>query len=99
LPTTSEEQRRLSELAEALGDPRPAPGSDQIAEEAEVEFRTPPDPKEELQRFREEVDRMLRDRSGKGRAPGGGSEPCGARAPENASELTCQREPGVGSEP
>ena len=54
-----QEQRRLSDLAEALGDPRPAPEPDET-EEAEVEPRMPPDPEEELRRFREEVDRMLR---------------------------------------
>jgi hypothetical protein len=58
-----EEQRRLSGLAEALGDPRPAPPEPAHAEE-EAEFRTPPDPEEELRRFREEVDRMLRGRPG-----------------------------------
>jgi hypothetical protein len=55
-----QEQRRLSELAEALGDPRPTPEPDETEEEAEVEPRMPPDPEEELRRFREEVDRMLR---------------------------------------
>jgi hypothetical protein len=56
-----QEQHRLSELAEALGDPRPAPPEPAHAEEeAEVEPRMPPDPEEELRRFREEVDRMLR---------------------------------------
>jgi hypothetical protein len=58
-----QEQLRLAELAEALGDPRPAPEPAHVEEE-EVEFRTPPDPEEELRRFREEVDRMLRGRSG-----------------------------------
>jgi hypothetical protein len=60
-----QEQRRLAELAEALGDPRPAPEPDQIVEEAEVEPRMPADPEEELRRFREEIDRMLRGRSGR----------------------------------
>jgi hypothetical protein len=56
-----EEQRRLSDLAAALGDPRPAPEPAHAEEEeAEVEPRMPPDPEEELRRFREEVDRMLR---------------------------------------
>jgi len=56
-----EEQRRLSGLAEALGDPRPAQQEPAHAEEeAEAEIRVPPDPEEELRRFREEVDRMLR---------------------------------------
>ena len=56
-----EEQRRLSELAEALGDPRPAPPEPaHVEEEVEAEIRMPPDPEEELRRFREEVDRMLR---------------------------------------
>jgi hypothetical protein len=56
-----QEQRRLSGLAEALGDPRPAPPEPAHAEEeAEVQPRMPPDPEEELRRFREEVDRMLR---------------------------------------
>ena len=55
-----EEQRRLSELAEALGDPRTAPEPANAEEEAEAEPRRPPDPEEELRRFREEVDRMLR---------------------------------------
>ena len=55
-----QEQRRLAELAEALGDPRPAPEPAHAEEEAEVEPRMPPDPEEELRRFREEVDRMLR---------------------------------------
>jgi hypothetical protein len=58
-----EEQHRLAELAEALGDPRPAP-EPADTEEVGVEFRTPPDPEEELRRFREEIDRMLRGRSG-----------------------------------
>jgi hypothetical protein len=57
-----EEQHRLAELAEALGDPRPAPEPAHVEEE--MEFRTPPDPEEELRRFREEIDRMLRGRSG-----------------------------------
>jgi hypothetical protein len=57
-----EEQHRLAELAEALGDPRPAPEPAHVEEE--MEFRTPPDPEEELRRFREEVDRMLRGRLG-----------------------------------
>jgi hypothetical protein len=56
-----QEQRRLSVLAEALGDPRPAPPEPAHAEE---EPRMPPDPEEELRRFREEVDRMLRGRPG-----------------------------------
>jgi hypothetical protein len=55
-----QEQRRLSELAEALGDPRPAPEPGHVEEEVEAEIRVPPDPEEELRRFREEVDRMLR---------------------------------------
>ena len=56
-----QEQRRLSELAEALGDPRPAPPEPAHAEEeVEAEIRVPPDPEEELRRFREEVDHMLR---------------------------------------
>jgi hypothetical protein len=55
-----QEQRRLSDLAEALGDPRPAPEPAHAEEEAEVWTRMPPDPEEELRRFREEVDRMLR---------------------------------------
>jgi hypothetical protein len=57
-----QEQRRLSGLAEALGDPRPAPEPAHAEEEeaAEAEIRMPPDPEEELRRFREEVDRMLR---------------------------------------
>jgi len=57
-----DEQRRLSGLAEALGDPRPAQEPAHAEEEAaaEVEPRIPPDPEEELRRFREEVDRMLR---------------------------------------
>jgi hypothetical protein len=56
-----EEQRRLSGLAEALGDPRPDPSEPAHAEEeVEAEIRMPPDPEEELRRFREEVDRMLR---------------------------------------
>jgi hypothetical protein len=60
-----QEQRRLGDLAEALGDPRPAPPEPAHAEEeAEVEIRMPPDPEEELRRFREEVDRMLRGRPG-----------------------------------
>jgi hypothetical protein len=55
-----QEQRRLSDLAEALGDPRPAPPEPAHAEEeAEAEIRVPPDPEEELRRFREEVDRMV----------------------------------------
>jgi len=42
-----EEQRRLSELAEALGDPRPAPPEPAHAEEeVEAEIRMPPDPEE-----------------------------------------------------
>jgi hypothetical protein len=57
-----QEQRRLSELAEALGDPRPSP--EPAHAEEEMEFRTPPDPEEELRRFREEIDRMLRGRLG-----------------------------------
>ena len=59
-----EERRRLAAIAEALGDPRPAPEPAHAEEEAEVEPRMPPDPEEELRRFREEVDRMLRGRSG-----------------------------------
>jgi hypothetical protein len=56
-----QEQRRLSDLAEALGDPRPAPPEPaHVEEEVEAEIRMPPDPEEELRRFREEVDRMLR---------------------------------------
>jgi hypothetical protein len=55
-----EEQRRLSGLAEALGDPRPDPEPVHAEEEVEAEIRVPPDPEEELRRFREEVDRMLR---------------------------------------
>jgi hypothetical protein len=56
-----QEQRRLSGLAAALGDPRPDPPEPaHTEEEAEVEPRMPPDPEEELRRFREEVDRMLR---------------------------------------
>jgi hypothetical protein len=55
-----QEQRRLAELAEALGDPRPAPEPAHVEEEVEAEPRMPPDPEEELRRFREEVDRMLR---------------------------------------
>jgi hypothetical protein len=51
-------------LAEALGDLRPAP-EPADTEEAGVEFRSAPDPEEELRRFREEVDRMLRGRSGR----------------------------------
>jgi hypothetical protein len=57
-----QEQRRLSDLAEALGDPRPAPEPPHAEEEAEVEFRTPPDPEEEIRRLREELERMLRRR-------------------------------------
>ena len=64
-----EEQRRLSELAEALGDPRPAQQEPAHAEEeAEAEIRVPPDPEEELRRFREEVDRMVAKR-GSGTKP------------------------------
>jgi hypothetical protein len=59
-----QEQRRLADLAEALGDPRTAPEPGDVEEEAGEEPRTPPDPEEELRRFREEVDRMLRRRSG-----------------------------------
>jgi hypothetical protein len=61
-----QEQRRLAELAEALGDPRPAPEPAHVEEEeaAEAEIRMPPDPEDELRRFREEVDRMLRGRPG-----------------------------------
>jgi hypothetical protein len=57
-----QEQNRLAELAAALGDPRPAPEPAHVEEEeaAEAEIRMPPDPEEELRRFREEVDRMLR---------------------------------------
>ena len=56
-----EEQRRLSGLAAALGDPRPAPPEPaHVEEEVGAEIRMPPDPEEELRRFREEVDRMLR---------------------------------------
>jgi hypothetical protein len=57
-----QEQRRLAELAEALGDPRPDQEPAHVEEEeaAEAEIRMPPDPEEELRRFREEVDRMLR---------------------------------------
>jgi hypothetical protein len=58
-----QEQRRLSGLAAALGDPRPDPEPVHVEEEAEAEIRMPPDPEEELRRFREEVDRMLRGRS------------------------------------
>jgi hypothetical protein len=58
-----QEQRRLAELAEALGDPRPAP-EPADTEEVGVEFRSAPNPEEELRRFREEIDRMLRGRSG-----------------------------------
>ena len=60
-----QEQRRLADLAEALGDPRPAPEPvhDEQDEEAPA-IRMPADPDEELLRFREEVDRMLRRRSG-----------------------------------
>jgi len=54
-----QEQRRLAELAEALGDPRPASEPAHAEEEAEVCTRMPPDPEEELRRFREEVDRMV----------------------------------------
>jgi hypothetical protein len=66
-----EEQRRLSGLAEALGDPRPAPEPDETEDEAaEAEIRMPPDQEEELRRFREEVDRMVakweQDRGGNG---------------------------------
>jgi hypothetical protein len=57
------QQRRLGDLAEALGDPRPAP-EPADTEEVGVEFRSAPDPEEELRRFREEVDRMLRGRPG-----------------------------------
>jgi hypothetical protein len=59
-----QEQRRLADLAEALGDPRPTPEPASFEEEAEEEPGMPPDPEEELRRFREEVDRMLRGRSG-----------------------------------
>jgi hypothetical protein len=59
-----QEQRRLGDLAAALGDPRPDPEPAHAEEEAEVEPRMPPDPEEELRRFREEVDRMLRSRPG-----------------------------------
>jgi hypothetical protein len=59
-----QEQRRLSDLAAALGDPRPDPEPVHVEEEVEAEIRMPPDPEEELRRFREEVDRMLRRRSG-----------------------------------
>jgi hypothetical protein len=62
-----QEQRRLADLAEALGDPRPAPEpscTEEVEDEAAAEPRMPPDPEEELRRFREEVDRMLRRRSG-----------------------------------
>jgi hypothetical protein len=62
-----QEQRRLADLAEALGDPRPAPEpscTEEVEDEAPAEPRMPPDPEEELLRFREEVDRMLRRRSG-----------------------------------
>jgi hypothetical protein len=59
-----QEQNRLAELAAALGDPRPDPEPAHAEEEAEVEPRMPPDPEEELRRFREEVDRMLRGRPG-----------------------------------
>jgi len=55
-----QEQRRLSGLAAALGDPRPDPEPAHVEEEVEAEIRMPPDPEEELRRFREEVDRMLR---------------------------------------
>jgi hypothetical protein len=48
---------------EALGDPRPAPPELADTEEVGVEFRSAPDPEEELRRFREEIDRMLRGRS------------------------------------
>jgi hypothetical protein len=61
-----QEQRRLSDLAEALGDPRPAPEpvhDEDDEEEESPAIRMPADPEEELQRFREEVDRMLRRRS------------------------------------
>jgi hypothetical protein len=65
-----QEQRRLADLAEALGDPRAAPEPADVEEEAEEEPRTPPDPEEELRRFREEVDRMLRrNRPGPGQGP------------------------------
>jgi hypothetical protein len=59
-----DEQRRLNELTEAIGDPRPTPEPEDVKEEAEAELRMPPDFNEELQRFREEVDRMLRTRKG-----------------------------------
>jgi hypothetical protein len=62
-----QEQRRLADLAEALGDPRPAPEpscTEEVEDEAAPDPRMPPDPEEELRRFREEVDRMLRRRSG-----------------------------------
>jgi hypothetical protein len=59
-----QEQRRLSGLAAALGDPRPDPEPAHVEEEVEAEIRMPPDPEEELRRFREEVDRMLRGRPG-----------------------------------
>jgi hypothetical protein len=59
-----DEQRRLSDLAEAIGDPRSTLEPEDVKEGAEVELRMPPDFDEELQRFREEVDRMLRTRKG-----------------------------------
>jgi hypothetical protein len=58
-----QEQRRLAELAAALGDPRPASEPAHV-EEAEAELRVPPDPEEELRQLREEIDRMLRGRLG-----------------------------------
>jgi hypothetical protein len=40
-----QEQRRLGDLAEALGDPRPAPPEPaHVEEEVEAEIRMPPDP-------------------------------------------------------
>jgi hypothetical protein len=54
-----QEQHRLGDLAAALGDPRPDPEPAHAEEEAEVQPRMPPDPEEELRRFREEVDRMV----------------------------------------
>jgi hypothetical protein len=47
-----DEQRRLNELTEAIGDPRSTSEPEDVKEE-------------ELQRFREEVDRMLRIRKAK----------------------------------
>jgi hypothetical protein len=67
-----EEQQRLSGLAAVLGDPRQP---QQEPEERELEpepvevLPWPPDPQEEAERLRQEVEALLRRRSGGGGQP------------------------------